>query len=106
MYIMFRAQEKDIDLWVDIFSYLEHGSADAKLQDKIEVFGIDVDGQLEKLIDDYGTEEALQVEFWSQDGTEFSVMVNSSSPIHKEAIMGLLRSCPVDGLRIGNDADW
>src|SRR5690606_4761579 len=106
MYIMFRAQEKDIDLWVDIFSYLEHGSADAKLQDKMEVFGIDVVAHLSKLSDDHSTVEALQVECWSQDGTKFWVMVNSSSPIHKEAIMGFLRSCPVDGLRIGNDADW
>jgi hypothetical protein len=76
------------------------------LQDLVEVFGSRVTEKLEGLIDEYGVEEAFQVEFWNCKDIKFSVMIHSPSADHERALMELLFLCPITNLCYGNDADW
>lgn len=105
-YIIFNVDQGQIALWSSICESLVDNPADANLQDKMEIFGKDVDEKLEALIDEYGVDDAFRVEFWNHDNTEFSVMVNSSDPDHEEALMALLSACPITNLHYGEDADW
>lgn len=105
-YLIFNVTEDQIELWKEICESLVDGTADASLQDKMEVFGKEVDEKLEQLIDDFGCDEAFRIEFWNHDATEFSIMVVSPDADHEEMLVGLLSACPVTNLHYGEDADW
>lgn len=105
-YVIFNSTNDHIDIWKSIFLLLGDSPAAASLQEKMEIFGKDVDEKLEALIDEYGVDEAFRVEFWNHENTEFSVMVVSSDPDHEEALMELLSACPITNLHYGEDADW
>ncbi|WP_323816601.1 hypothetical protein [Cellvibrio sp. NN19] len=105
-YLIFNVTEDQIRLWEEICESLVDGTADASLQDKMEVFGKEVDEKLEQLIDNFGCNEAFRIEFWGHDATEFSIMVISPNADHEEAIMELLSACPITNLHYGEVADW
>lgn len=105
-YLIFNVTEDQIELWEEICESLVDGAADASLQDKMEVFGKEVEEKLEQLIDKFGCDEAFRIEFWNHDATEFSIMVISPNADHEEALMELLSACPIANLRYGADADW
>lgn len=104
-YLVFDINKAQLDLWKSIIEAQVDGMADANLQDKMEVFGNEVDEKLEQLIDDYGVEDAFRVEFWNHKDTEFSVMIYSPEPEHKKALMELLSACPITNLHYGEDVD-
>lgn len=105
MYIIFSAAVENIDLWCDILTLLENDPAGAN-SGKMAVFGEPVDEVLEKLIDEYGVEEAFVVEFWGHDETVFNVMIHSLNSEHKVALTDLLSKCPITNLHFGEDPDW
>lgn len=104
-YLKFEVKPGHVELWQSIFEHLEEGEADANLQDKMDAFGPQVDGELEDLIEEYGTEEAFRVEFWNHKDTKFSVMIYSSDPDHEEALVKMLSACPITNLHYGEDAN-
>lgn len=87
--------------WKEILEGLCHGEAGAAFQERMEVFGEEVNQKLEAMMDEWPVEYFMG-QYWEQTGDRFSVgfLTASDGDEFADDLKALFALCPVSDVRV------